>query len=275
MDKLKTIEKDLECVIYNKENIIKYIDDEKVFEKLIKENAFHQVEFNKLFKGDLGFSLIFNNDNVVILYEDKRITKFDLDNILSNIKNHNTEYIKNIKITLDKFMNKDLSVKYNCINIPEYYWKLFEMKCFKNNKNADVVYNQYIDIHNIMFPSLQQEENKIEYDKYPIYKLEILNYLNDNEICIFVNMIEQFEKKDFDYYNLQNYENPFIDCYYMNNIIKNINKKNINKNLLISYRDRLYNSYQKILETDISFLTELDKTFIIINNLIDIFYNNK
>jgi hypothetical protein len=78
------------------------------------------MEYSSIFNKD-SYSLLINNNEVKILYKNGL---FDLSNI----------YDEQIKLILNKFINKDLSVKNDCINIPIFINKLFEIVCTKDGK---------------------------------------------------------------------------------------------------------------------------------------------
>jgi hypothetical protein len=78
------------------------------------------IEYNEIFNKN-QYSLIFINDNINILYKNELVTNINDNDI--------NEQTKNI---ITKFINKDITVKDDCCNIPVLQWKLFEIKCSKN-----------------------------------------------------------------------------------------------------------------------------------------------
>jgi hypothetical protein len=127
------------------------------------------MEYSSIFNKD-SYSLLFNNNEVKILY------KNELTDI-SIIED------KNIKLILNKFMKKDLSVKNDCINIPIFINKLFEIICNKENKvscndSCHKVLN--IALHDTIFNEIF---NKI--DEREQISLKIMNdYINIHDVVI-------------------------------------------------------------------------------------------
>lgn len=209
------------------------------YEPIIK-NIVPEVKFATLFKSNLDFSLIFDSDDIVILYQGNKIELKDLDWVskdllekkLAYLPDISEIYVGNIIKTLELFLTKDLTVKYHCVDIPQPYWKLFEIKCKKTNPYCNKNISNYSDVNKIISgdyykepepvqvtnqnddPELQDilkqikefeenEKNKItgkvslnnEYleanDGH--YRMEIMSYLNDEELMFFLDLMEKID----------------------------------------------------------------------------------
>ena len=96
----------------------------------------------KLFKSDLEFTFVFNQDEVVIFYQNKKVELNSINDIKKNLLENKlnslpviTElFVDNIGNIIEKLIKKDLTVKYYLINFPTPYWKLFEIKSKRINK---------------------------------------------------------------------------------------------------------------------------------------------
>jgi hypothetical protein len=240
------------CKLYNKDKLTNHIveisEDNFASEakKAIWKNLIPQVDFNTLFKSDIEFTLVFKEDDVVILYKNSVITIENLEQIKSElIKNSLKDfppitelYIDNIIRVISKFISKDISVQYYCVNIPPPYWKLFEIKCRKSNSTSQVILEQCQELEKIVSgqyfniksnniqvvgqaPTQDDDELKAvlmqieEYEnssKQPIinnnlnnlsdnekkaledfYRMEVMSYLNDNEIIAFLGSLEKID----------------------------------------------------------------------------------
>ena len=116
----KMIEEMTGCTIYNKNEILKRIDnmDTNSFIQEVSKNIVMELNYEK-FK-EMGFSIIFVNDNVYVLYHNRKVTSSIVDEISKaslNIPQFPELYIMNLKTIIDKFNNMDISVLYNCSNI--------------------------------------------------------------------------------------------------------------------------------------------------------------
>ena len=116
------------CTIYNKKEILKRIVDmdNNSFIQEVSKNIVMELNFEK-FK-ELGFSIIFVNNEVYVLYHNMKVTSSFIDKIdkaVICIPQIPELYIMNLKTIIDKFNNLDISVLYNCVNINMIYWKLF------------------------------------------------------------------------------------------------------------------------------------------------------
>ena len=114
----KLIEEMTGCTIYNKIELLKRIVDmdNDSFIKEVCKNINTELHFEK-FK-ELGFSIIFVNDMVKVLYKNTIVDSSIVDKIQIIDKPQFPElYIMNLKTIIDKFNNIDVSVIYNCSNI--------------------------------------------------------------------------------------------------------------------------------------------------------------
>jgi len=247
------------CKLYNKDQLTNQLVElpEENFaseaKKAIWKNLIPQVDFNTLFKSNMEFTLVFNQDDVVVLYKNKPVTPNNLNQIKQNLISNNfsfpsiTElYVDNICQVVSMFITKDISVQYHCTNIPLPYWKLFEIKCKKSNGGISqetrakcdelekIVTGQYFkpvksDVQvNVQAPGADDYELKavlMQIEEYEskgknssssssnvsnvtnlsdndkkalddIYRMEVMSYLNDNEIMQFLDAIEKIDAFD-------------------------------------------------------------------------------
>lgn len=208
------------CILYNKENVIKKIDT-------LNANLIPIIDFND-FRNKFNLNLIFYKDQPQIVYNNTMITKSNIKDIMKNIVETKREHIpvipnlflENMENIINKFINKDLSVKYNCSNMTTIYlpwWKLFEMKCYKQNKHANQVLEKYKYMDDIISGKNFAEEDKendpelaqilkeikeFEESKEDIsddkqmddqYRMEVMTYLDDNEMGQFLEDIEKID----------------------------------------------------------------------------------
>jgi hypothetical protein len=254
------IEKMTECKLYNKTILIDKIKNNlnikmNYIRKFIIDNLLCEINFDYIFFNIFKLSLIFVNDNVSILYNKKQINIYEFKNILleqyyDSLPIVNTIYVDTFINIINKFINKDLSVQYNCKNIPIHYWKLFEIKCLKINKNQYNVFSHIID-HNI--------------EEFETFKLEILSYLNDEEIDIFFNNINDLNNNNINEIllvlvsiinNIQN--NIILKIYYINMYFYYIIKYNNNNlNIINNLKE-----YKNFLENNIIIFQNNDLKFI-------------
>lgn len=237
---------------------------------IICKNIIMQIDFNKIFKSNLNFTFIIK-DSIVILYKNKQVDANNIFDIKKDLIKNNIDifpiiyerYIDTLCNIIMQFINKDLIVKYYCINIPIPYWKLFELKC--NGINGLLIYlekcteldaiisGEYYQINksNIISPikmneDLQDEEyeeeevkiilmqiNKlekvyniakpnncvdpniilsdVEYKKLDNhYRMEVMSYLNDNEIEKYLEIIGKIDEFDK---NSKLLEQTYINTY--------------------------------------------------------------
>jgi hypothetical protein len=153
------------------------------------------MNYSTIFNKDL-YSLLFNNNEVKILYKNELVDSTTLMpcEITSDIS-----IIEDIKLILNKFINKDLSVKNDCINIPIYINKLFEIICNKENKEnkenkvlcSDSCYN-ILNLHNTIFNEIfnnihhMQKENLKEINDFINTHDVIISYEKDNILLRYI-----------------------------------------------------------------------------------------
>jgi hypothetical protein len=250
------LEKKTGLTIYNKPFLMTYIQkkieeikktDESLqpnivelsYEEIIK-NIIPEIKFATLFKSNLDFSLVFDSDDVIILYQGKRIEIDDLNNISKDLIENKVTYlpeiseiyVENIIKSLELFMKKDLTVKYHCVDIPQPYWNLFEIKCNKTNPLCKNNMSKYLEINKIISgdyykepkhvqvtnqsddPELQDilkqikdfEENEKHKNIIKTslsneyleandgqYRMEIMSYLNDEQLMYFLDIMEKID----------------------------------------------------------------------------------
>lgn len=241
------------CKLYNKDQLTNQLVEltEENFaaeaKKAIWKNMIPQVDFNTLFKSNMEFSLVFNQDDVVVLYKNKVVGPDNLEEIKSSLIKNNQQnfplitelYVDNICQVITKFMNKDISVQYYCGNIPVPYWKLFEIKVKKSNTNTKEIHEKCQELEKIVtgqyfqqtkpdvqvvgqdddelkavLMQIEEYENKTKNSNGTIstsglvltdnevkalddvYRMEVMSYLNDNEIMQFLDAIEKLDKMD-------------------------------------------------------------------------------
>lgn len=248
------------CKLYNKDQLTNQLVEmsEENFsseaKKAIWKNMIPQVNFNTLFKSDMDFTLVFKEDDVIVLYKNKIIKTDNFEQIKSNLlRNHTKDfppisemYVDNICQVISKFMSKDITVQYYCSNIPAPYWKLFEIKCKKSNANSKEIYDKCQELEKIVTgqyfqsvkpdnvqvigqaPSADDDELKavlMQIEEYEnknknnssvsssgpdltklsdnetkalddIYRMEVMSYLNDNEIMEYLDVLEKVDGLD-------------------------------------------------------------------------------
>lgn len=220
--------------LYNKSNIIEAInktDTDKLalVKNYINKNYIPTVDYSKLFKSVLPFSLFFREDDIIILWNNSRISPSAYETIKNElISNHRDQlptvyrvYVDNIVNVINKFITKNISVSFNCIGIPEHILKLFLIKCTKVGKQVSEEYKKYEDIVNgiafkvtvlpiINNPNPDDDISSIliEIDKYEkgltrtdkeqddIHRMEVMSYLNDVEFEDFLSKLDSIEKFD-------------------------------------------------------------------------------
>ena len=261
------------CKLYNKNNIIELFIDNNNIELLKKNivlNLIPEIDFNYLFKSSCGLGLVFKNDNVLLYHNNTQIYEKDIkDYVYKNIittYEHPELFMETIVTILEKFVKKDLSVKYNCLNIPLPYWKLFEIKCIRNNPDAMSIYSKYSIHEDIVSGNIYKITSvidnhinineDIETDNY--IRMEVFSYLGDEELDHFLNSLERYEKCRSSYEELinvlieiiNNSENKMIKFYYINKFFKIIPmclsiiaNSNINDNITSILNEFLENIY--------------------------------
>ena len=94
----------------------------------------------------MEYSSIFNKDSYSLLFKNNVVKKLYKNQLIENACCED----KNIQLILNKFINKDLSVRNDCINIPIYINKLFEIICNKENNSChkvlhDIIFNEILN----------------------------------------------------------------------------------------------------------------------------------
>lgn len=220
------------CTIYNKPEILNRISnmDKKDIALEISKNILPELNFEK-FK-EMGFSIIFVNDNVHVLYNNSKVTSSIVDTIPFSLQTINKPqfpelHIQNLKTIIDKFNNLDISVVYNCSNINPIYWKLFTLKAMKRYPDTQAIHNANKHITDIISGAIYKKEedemkdimkeiNMMEHkdsfsdsdepyeNNNEIFRLEVMSYLNDNQVNNFLNIdeiVSTIEDKVLDYDN--------------------------------------------------------------------------
>ena len=227
----KIIEELSGCTIYNKNEILKRVVDmdNDSFIKEVCKNIVPELNFEK-FKA-MGFSIIFVNDEVRVLYNNTMVISSIVDKI--SLESHDKPpfpelYIENLKTIIDKFNNIDVSVVYNCSNINPIYWNLFAIKAKKKyadtgfhlnaNKHLQAIISGaiYKEDEDNMMKDIMKEIDMMEHkdsfsdsdepyeNNNEIFRLEVMSYLNDNQVNSFLNLDENVcnsEDKVLDYNN--------------------------------------------------------------------------
>jgi hypothetical protein len=290
------LEKITRCKIYNKEDLLKEIENLDVknldsISTIIMKNMLVVIDFNDMFKSAFNIHFMFNKDEPIVLYENKKLenTEVEFLKIRKNILETKLDllppiynlYLDTLITNIKRIITKDLSIIYFCSNIPPPYLKLFEMKCIKTNKYARdiLVKYKYIDdiitgyMYQKLEPDIDEEksdteltsmlkeiddyENKdINNDNYDIYRMEIMAYSNDNEVAYFLDRNEMIEKMD---------KSDIIK--YINLLMESVSKTD-NKIMRIYY----INLILKYIITIEEFITKHDQLRSIIDKKIDELY---
>jgi len=235
------IEKMTGCTIYNKKEILKRCVDmnNNTFIQEVCKNIHTELDFDK-FK-ELGFSIIFVNDDVRVLYNNTIVDSSIVDTINIVDKPQFPElYIMNLKDIINKFNNIDISIIYNCLNINMIYLNLFRIKAKKkyNDTQAHLNASKHIrdiisgDIYKdtdemkdiIMIEDQHKDSDNKPYDiNNEVFRLETLSYMNDNQVNEFLNIDEIVtqEERKLDYNNevsVVNYIKKLLDINSYNNM---------------------------------------------------------
>jgi len=195
---------------------------------IINKNLIPQIDFKKLFKSDLDFTFVFNQDEIVILYKNKKVELNSINDIKKDLLESKSEYlpvitelfIENIGNIIEKLIKKDLTVKYYLIDIPTPYWKLFEIKSKRiNNKIIfdqnleDIISGKHYQVNTnsesddeikaalIQIEEYEKinnkklsEEQKKELDSH--YRMEVMSYLNDEQMDYFLEKMEYIDDQE-------------------------------------------------------------------------------
>lgn len=198
------------CKLYNKNDIINDImtntnnDLTNIMINHIKANYISEISYNNLFD-KYNLSLIFRNDDIIILHNNKKIILDDFKEIVMNdyqLPICPKLYTDNIMTIINKFINKDITVKYNCINIPLPYLNLFEIKCKKINEHQDISY--YENIINKKQTTKIEIKNNYNLSIDMIHRTEVMEYLDDEtaindflcDLSIIDDIIHNNDNKD-------------------------------------------------------------------------------
>jgi hypothetical protein len=283
----KTIEEMSGCTIYNKNEILKRVVDmdNDSFIKEICKNIVPELSFEK-FKA-MGFSIIFVNDEVRVLYTNTIVDSSFVDKIPSESLNKPPFpelYIENLKTIIDKFNNIDVSVVYNCSNINSIYWNLFTLKAKKKypdtkvNTNANkhiqdiisgAIYKDDDDIKAIMKEiNMMEHEHKDSFsdsdepyeNNNDIFRLEVMSYLNDSQVNNFLNMDETVHTNEE---NIVDYDNKEQVVEYISNVL-NINNTDMPTLGKIYFTNKLF----KFLLNCKNFLVTYPKFMVVVKKKI-------
>jgi len=250
------------CTLFNKSNILlelKTIFDNppndliKELSNIINKNIIPQINFEKLFKSDLDFAFVFNQDEVVIFYQNKKVELNSLNDVKKNLLENKlnslpiiTElFVDNIGNIIEKLIKKDMSVKYNLINIPLPYWKLFEIKSKRINKKFIIDQNlediisgkkysnpdseDELNAALIQIEELEKTDNKINQQNKELdshYRMEVMSYLNDEEMDYFLEKMEYIDDQEKNI-DVENKKDITIYVGQLLNIVNNSNNKMI------------------------------------------------
>jgi len=265
---LNYIEGSTGCTLFNKSNMLselKTIFDNpsnnliKELSNIINKNIIPQISFEKLFKSDLDFAFVFNQDEIVIFYQNKKVELKSINEIKKKLLENNlnslpviTElFVNNIGNIIEKLIEKDMSVKYNLINIPLPYWKLFEIKSKRINKKfiTDQYLEDIISGKNYQIKSNSDSEDELkaaliqieELEKSKIdnklsdqqkkeldshYRMEVMSYLNDEEMDYFLEKMEYIDDQEKNI-DIENKKNITMYVGQLLNIVNNSNNKMI------------------------------------------------
>lgn len=239
---LNYIEKSTGCTIFNKSSLLSEIKNNfenhqedllKNISNIINKNLIPQIKFDYMFKSNLNFTLVFNQDEIIILYKNKKIELNSINDIKKDLLENKLNYlpiitelfINNIGNIIEKLIKKDLTVKYYLIDIPTPYWKLFEIKSKRINKkiiifdqNLEDIISGKIYLLKINEDSEPDDELKAvlmqieEYEKNAsnnnnltdvqkqeqdiLYRMEVMSYLNDDEMNYFLETIEHIDDQE-------------------------------------------------------------------------------
>jgi hypothetical protein len=309
---LNYIEDATGCTLFNKSNMIlelkTLLDNQpndliKELSSIINKNIIPQINFEKLFKSDLDFTFVFIQDEIVILYKNKKVELNSINDIKKNLLENKlnslpviTElFVENIGNIIEKLIKKDMSVKYYLINIPVPYWKLFEIKSKRISKKTifdqnleDIISGKYYQVKtkedsdsdnelkavliqieeyekNSKIDNNLSEKQRKELDLQ--YRMEVMSYLNDDEMEYFLETIEHIDDQE---QNIDLTNNKSITLLFgeMLNIVTNSYNKMIkyygvyrlftfllkNENFLLindTFRNTAYKKANELLKYDI------------------------
>lgn len=247
IDVLNRIEQMTFSKIYNKEHIVKN-DDIEVIKKEVLKNMICQIDFNKIFFSGLNFDIIFCYDDIKIFYNNILIIDDNIEFMINKsvednkfiLPEFNKIYLQTIKIIIKNFIDKNIIVKYHCLNIPKPYLNLFLIKSNKiKNSNQEFIDEIEKIISGEIYKVPTQPIFLINKDKDDIIRMEVMSYLNDNDVITLLTSIDEFETiiqscNNIDVINLllkleNNNDNKMIKFYFVNllfNFIIQLNKNN-------------------------------------------------
>ena len=242
------------------------IEKISIIKQMITKNILIQIDFNTIFKSVLNFSLVFINHNNLykptVLYDNKKI---DFNSVKDDLMKNETKlsifpkfkelYMHTLLLCIQKFINGDQTVKFYCTNIPNTYWLLLT-NYFKKNYNTQMISDittKHVGIEAIIngiyykekYLEREMEENIISKivlnkvfinklflnklfpeEEYNTYKIEVLSYLNDNQVEYFLNNNEELTNiNDInEYYKklqtiISECSNIIMKLYYINKLL--------------------------------------------------------
>ena len=289
------IEKSTGCTLFNKSNLLKEIktnlEDQpdnllELSSKLISKNLIPQIKFESMFKSNLEFTLVFNQNEIIVLYKNKKIELNSINDVKKDLLENKLNYLPvitdlyldNIDTIIKKLINKDLTVKYYLIDFPIPYWKLFEIKSKRTNNNLtdkcleDIISGKnYCQVQ--IYEELEQDDELkavlLQIEEYENksklfdnnltnaqkkeldtqYRMEVMSYLNDNDMNYFLDKLEYTddEEKNIDI------NNKHSITQFIGNYIKTIQEA---PNKMIKYY-ALYKMFDFILRCE-NYMTEHD-----------------
>lgn len=279
------------CKLYNKKEIIHELQESTdlliTTTSLILKNYIPQITFDD-FKNKFEFSLLFNNDNIIVFYKNIKIIDHDniKDIVFSEKKDYLPEYynlyFNNIFNVISKFINKDISVKYNCLNIPLPYLNLFIIKCNKTNNINDnsIVYLSIINGHYYKEPEQKNIINDNNDDN--THRFEVMSYLDDINLSLFLDITKLIDEKHKDILNMVKSElvkyidfllsslhstnNKIFKIYIVNQIFKTLL---INTTIIYSHNEFRKVVYNKINEisTDVKNIVSYNSELKLIDDI--------
>ena len=99
---LNLIEKSTGCTIFNKSNLLSEIKNNfenhqedllKIISNIINKNLIPQINFDSMFKLDLNFTLVFNQDEIIILYKNKKVELKSIIDIKKDLLENKSNYL--------------------------------------------------------------------------------------------------------------------------------------------------------------------------------------
>jgi hypothetical protein len=229
--------------LYNKEKLLDEIENLELknidsIVKIIKKNMITQITFDKVFKSSFGLSLIFDKNDPIIIYKNKRVKLEDMQNIrkdimetnLDNMPKFNKLFLDTLICILEYIIKKDNIVTYYCTMIPMPWLSLLKMKLSNNNYNYidDIIYGKHYseDINDIItminkYEKTYKDEDE-DKDNDDMYRMEVISYLNDMEVPMFLDNIEAYDKLTNSILNETEMLKKLLDftSFSTNNIIK-------------------------------------------------------